>query len=128
MLELSRHHLQRLARINAGLFVLMWLGVVMTPCAMAHVAMAAADPPVPHDCPHCPPQPCHQKSQPVDCDEQLPIDRLRSFDSSPFLLVLPTAVFELVEPPSDSVSVAIPRRFSPRDGPRTYLLNQRFKE
>jgi hypothetical protein len=78
VLHRLRRHLPRLARAHAVLFLVLWAVVVATPCVMAMQAEPA--PMAGHDCPHCPPEPCHDRAVPTDCDHADPADRTRSVD------------------------------------------------
>lgn len=126
VLHRLRRHLPRLARIHAALFVVLWATVVATPCVMAMQAEPA--PMAAHDCPHCPPKPCHETAGPQDCDELEPADRLRSIDPGQFTLALTSelpgaaspVVLQRDGPPASNVRA--------RAGPRPHLLHVRFDE
>ena len=118
-----RKHSDRLAQISAGLFVLVWLSIAAAPCAIA-MTLNSDDH---HDCPHCPPRPCHEL-EPIDCEAPDSIDNLRAADSSPVL----------APPPGEAASSpSVPVRegrgefaYLPpaRAGPRPHLLNAQFNE
>jgi hypothetical protein len=99
MISMMRQRQRRLAQGSLALFALFWFSLITAPCAMAHVDHGDGAPAKHHDCPHCPPKPCHQKAfEPVDCDQLDPVDRLRLLDGGQFLALLPAE------------SVAIPTR------------------
>lgn len=125
-LHCLRRNLPRLARVHAALFVVLWATLVATPCVMA----VQAEPPAMagHDCPHCPPQPCHDQVGPPDCDDAEPADRTRSVDPGQFTLALPTQ-------PADADAPFVLQRDGPplpkqqaRAGPRPHLVHVRFDE
>jgi hypothetical protein len=120
-----RRHSDRLARISAGLFVLVWLTVVATPCA---IAMQFGQVPADHDCPHCPPAPCHE-IEPADCNVPDSLDSPRMSDKSPQLevpLVRPPMVLFADQP--DVFGMLDPPSAGPPHRPPPYLLTVRFKE
>lgn len=126
LLHTIRRNLPRLGRFNAALFVLLWATMVATPCVMA--MQGELEPIAAHDCPHCPPQPCHSSTAPPDCDEPEPADRLRSLDASQHVLVLPIDTIDALAS-APLVRVAPPyERARSRDGPRAHLLHVRFDE
>lgn len=126
LLHRLRRQLPRLARVHAVLFVVLWAAVAATPCVMAMQdeppAMAG------HDCPHCPPKPCHESVGPPDCDDPEPADRVRSVDPGQYAHALPA------EPMADDASFVLQREGPPRStvqaraGPRPHLLHVRFDE
>jgi len=118
----------RTARLSLGLFVVLWIGMVIAPCAMAHVGSDSAPQDSHHDCPHCPPKPCHQKAEPVDCDDTEPADRLRSLDSGQFVALLSDETASAMDDWPDRSLGSMPSTVQARDGPRTHLIFQRFKE
>ncbi|MCA1779766.1 MAG: hypothetical protein LC637_10375 [Xanthomonadaceae bacterium] len=125
LLQCLRKHAASLARINAGLFVLLWLVLVATPCVMA-MQMDSANPE--HRCPHCPPAPCHEV-QPDDCDvpERLDLPRLADKTPSLDLLNLRSVLHAIPQPAH--VSIRSPRALPPvRDGPRAHLVHVQFNE
>ena len=126
LLHRLRRNAPRLARLSAGLFVVLWATLVATPCVMA----MQAEPPAMagHDCPHCPPKPCHDQAGPPDCDDAEPADRTRSIDPGQFALALPAD-------PADAGAPFVLQRDGPprstaqaRAGPRAHLLHVRFDE
>ncbi len=121
-----RRHLPGLGRFHAALFVLLWATMVATPCVMA--VQVEPEPMAAHDCPHCPPQPCHEQASPTDCDETEPADRLRSIDTTQFSIAVP--VEAPVAPPDELDARAAPpaAQARSRDGPRPHLLHVRFDE
>ena len=126
ILHRLRRHLPRLARVHAGLFVVLWATVVATPCVMA---MQDEPPPMAmHDCPHCPPQPCHDQAGPPDCDDAEPADRTRSVDPTQFVVVLPAEPAGLDTTGSLQRDGPRPRSAQARAGPRPHLLHVRFDE
>lgn len=125
-LSIIRRNLQRLARFNLALFVVCWAVVMVSPCVMA---MQLDDSPMSsHDCPHCPPQPCHGPVVKADCNEPEPQDRPRSVDSSEFLLEFPVLIETIVFEPDRQISHLHYPSALARDGPRTHLLYVRFDE
>ena len=121
-----RRHLPGLGRFHAALFVLLWATMVATPCVMA--VQVEPEPMAAHDCPHCPPQPCHEQASPTDCDESEPADRLRSVDTSPLAIALP-AHSPIPQGTEIDARAAPPAAHArSRDGPRPHLLHVRFDE
>jgi hypothetical protein len=116
----------RLARAGGVLFVLVWLGLVVAPCvsAMHRELPAVAD----HDCPHCPPQPCHEV-QDTDCDYSDLLDAPRAGESFQFqFAILPADILDMPAE-SGTTSVAPVHILPPaRAGPRIHLLNAQFNE
>ncbi len=120
-----RRHSDRLARISAGLFMVVWLAMVAAPCA---IAMAFGEMPAGHDCPHCPPVPCHE-AEPEDCAAPDSFDLPRLSEKTPS--------FDLA-PPNPDPGAALVRSSrpaptfvpqpQPRAGPPPYLLHLRFRE
>ncbi|NKI36189.1 hypothetical protein HFP89_13545 [Wenzhouxiangella sp. XN79A] len=126
VLHRIRRLLPRLARFHAVLFVVLWATVVATPCVMA---MQSEPPPMAtHDCPHCPPQPCHDQAGPPDCDEAEPADRARSVDPGQFVMVLPSASADAVPRGSLQRDGPPPLSALARAGPRPHLVHVRFDE
>ncbi len=126
VLHFLRRHQPRISRALALLFVVLWSAVVATPCVMA----MQADPerPAAHDCPHCPPKPCHDSVSPPDCDDDEPADRLRTVDTSTLAIALPASA-TAPNPTRLGVGAAPPAAHAPsRDGPRPHLLHVRFDE
>lgn len=122
-----RSRKNRLARAGGGMFLVLWLCLVMTPCVVAMNAMdpgGMSDP----DCPHCPPKPCHEV-QPEDCSYPESLDVPRPSESGQFELVaLPPVVPEIKALAGLSeipYFVAVP---PVRAGPRLHLLNVQFDE
>lgn len=123
LIERIRRRSNRLAQISAGLFVLMWLSIAAAPCAIA-MSLGSVDD---HDCPHCPPRPCHEV-QVEECEAPDSIDGLRALDASS--MVAP--------PPHSPIAVTFERQrqlargiaFHPpaRAGPRAHLLHVQFNE
>ena len=128
MISSIRQHLSRTARFSLGLFVVLWIGMVIAPCAMAHVESDSGPHDSHHDCPHCPPKPCHQKAEPVDCDDLEPADRLRSLDSSQFVALLSDDAPVALDDWPDRSLGSMRSNQQARDGPRPHLIFQRFKE
>jgi hypothetical protein len=120
-----RRHAERAARISAGLFVVVWLAMIATPCA---IAMEFGEMPAGHDCPHCPPVPCHE-ADPDDCaaPDSLDLPRLseksQSFELAP---ANPDPGVALVQ--SSRPGPTLATRSQPRAGPPPYLLHLRFRE
>lgn len=114
-----------LARVNAALFVLVWLSIVVAPCAMAMQAGVSAPE---HECPHCPPRPCHEVA-PEDCDAPDSLDSPRLADKTNALELLQLRpVADVVEPSAQPV-IASPRALPPvRAGPRAHLVHAQFNE
>lgn len=114
-----------LSRVNLALFVLVWLSIVIAPCAMAMQAGAKA--PV-HDCPHCPPNPCHEAA-PEDCDTPDSLDSLRIIEKSEAIALLPPRAFEPVYFVSTARVQQAPVNLPPvRAGPRPHLVHAQFNE
>lgn len=123
------HHIRRrsgtLSRVNLALFVLIWLSVVVAPCAMAMQAGASAPE---HDCPHCPPKPCHEVA-PQDCDAPDSLDSLRIIDKAQAIALLPPRAFEPVLFVSSARVQPAPIHLPPvRAGPRPHLVHAQFNE
>jgi len=126
ILHRLRRNLPRLARVHAALFVVLWATVVATPCVMA----MQAEPPAMagHDCPHCPPQPCHDLAISPDCDHADPADRTRSVDPGQFVVALPYEPVDVEPGWLRSRDGPLPLSVSARAGPRPHLLHVRFDE
>ncbi len=112
----------RLAAISASLFVLTWLSLVASPCALAMLA-----PDTGRDCPHCPPAPCHEV-QPDDCDYPESLDAPRAGENQAFeiaavLPAVPESVSVRPTPAAPKFSLA-----PARAGPRLHLRLVRFDE
>lgn len=119
-----RRRSDRLAQLSAGLFVLVWLSLAAAPCVMAMELQQAPD----HDCPHCPPAPCHEVA-PDDCDEPDSLDGLRAGDSTPSVLAPPPATIPADAAPRRIATQHASRRQPPaRAGPRPHLVNVQFNE
>lgn len=123
------HHIRRrsgaLSRINLALFALVWLSIVVAPCAMA---MQANIPAPEHDCPHCPPQPCHETA-PQDCDAPDSLDSLRLVDKTETIALLPPqTVAPVLFDAADTTPAAIVSLPPVRAGPRPHLVNAQFNE
>jgi len=120
-----RRYVRFLARINAALFALVWLSIVIAPCAMAMQAGAAMPE---HDCPHCPPKPCHEV-EPDDCDAPDSLDSPRLADKTNSLDLLHLRpVLRAIEPSTQTTYVS-PRTLPPvRAGPRAHLVHAQFNE
>ena len=125
VLHRIRRNSGRLARVNLALFALVWLSIVVAPCAMALQAGAQMSE---HDCPHCPPRPCHEVT-PQDCDETDSLDSLRVVDKTETTAILPPRALEPA--PADAADAshgAIAQLPPVRAGPRPHLLNAQFNE
>ena len=114
-----------LARIHLALFALVWLSVVIAPCAMA-MQLQTVD--HAHECPHCPPRPCHEV-EPEQCEAPDSIDTPRLGETQQVDLAPPGAAFTLspsrVSGTSSGHTVQAPPA---RAGPRLHLLESRFDE
>jgi len=125
ILQRIRRRSGTLARFNIALFGLVWLSIVAAPCAMAMQAgLTAAE----HDCPHCPPRPCHEVAS-DDCDapDALESPRLADKTHAPDLLNLKSPL--LAAEPSTRPTVVAPRSLPPaRAGPRAHLVHVQFNE
>jgi hypothetical protein len=120
-----RRRSDRLARFSAGVFVLVWLAIVATPCAMA---MQFGEMPADHDCPHCPPAPCHELA-PEDCKAPESVDSPRLSDKTPqFDAAAGPPLAAAPAPARATRGWARPPAFSSRAGPPPYLLHLRFLE
>ncbi|MGB0514979.1 MAG: hypothetical protein ACPGJE_09085 [Wenzhouxiangellaceae bacterium] len=125
MLHRIRQKSQRLARVNLALFALVWLSIVVAPCAMATEINVPA--PV-HDCPHCPPQPCHEL-EPQDCDPSDALDSLPLMDKAETNALSPAQAMTTVRFDSaDAMNAAIVSLPPVRAGPRPHLVNAQFNE
>ncbi|MBS3744860.1 MAG: hypothetical protein KGY48_10955 [Wenzhouxiangellaceae bacterium] len=114
-----------LARVNTALFVLVWLSIVVAPCAMAMQAGVSAPD---HDCPHCPPRPCHEVA-PEDCDAPDSLDSPRLAEKTNALELLHLRPVAHVIEPSAQPVIAFPRALPPvRAGPRAHLVHVQFNE
>jgi len=120
-----RRHVRVLARANAALFVLVWLSIVIAPCAMAMQAGVSAPE---HDCPHCPPEPCREVA-PEDCDAPESLDSPRLGDKTSSLdLPHPGPVVHAIGP-SVQPAIVSPHPLPPvRAGPRAHLVHVQFNE
>lgn len=118
-----RTHTARWGGVAGVAFLAAWLGLVVAPCAMAMDLPAPADA---HDCPHCPPQPCHEAAG-TDCDPPDSLDAPRAGDDRPALALLPAV--PVVAAADAAVRTSI-RSLSPpaRAGPRLHLIHTRFDE
>lgn len=117
-----RSNERRLASAGGTAFLLLWLSLAAAPCALA---MVAAD--TGHDCPHCPPAPCHEM-QSDDCAYPESLDVPRAGDEIKLLFVaLPSAYAGSFQAgPVRPQAVRNPSII--HAGPRTHLLFQRFDE
>lgn len=125
LLHRFRQYTAAFARANLALFALVWLSIVVAPCATAMQAGAATPK---HDCPHCPPKPCHEVA-PDDCDmpESLDSPRLADKTSGLDLLHLRPILHEIKA--SALPTVVTPRKRPPvRAGPRAHLVHAQFNE
>jgi len=114
-----------LSRVNLALFVLVWLSVVVAPCAMAMQAGVMAPE---HDCPHCPPRPCHETA-PQECDAPDSLDSLRIGEKAQEIALLPPRTFEPVLFVATSRVDTTPVYMPPvRAGPRPHLVHAQFNE
>lgn len=118
-----RRRSDRLALISAGLFVLVWLSLAAAPCVMAMTMGAAPE----HDCPHCPPTPCHETAQ-ESCDDPGSLDALRLSDANTTVLAPPAAIataeFAIPTETTRFTESGLPPS---RAGPRAHLLNAQFR-
>jgi hypothetical protein len=125
LLSRIRRSAATLSRVNLALFALVWISIVVAPCAMAMQLQAEVPE---HDCPHCPPTPCDEMA-PEQCDAADGIDSLRLGDSTQ--TVLAPATEAALPAPFDSRHAAfgITERKPPaRAGPRIHLVHVRFHE
>lgn len=99
--------------------------VTTTPCAMALVDIpdAASN----HDCPHCPPEPCHEGAGPDDCDSLNPADKPRNDSGADSPAILPPVGLAVHERPPRLQTGAIGPPPA-RDGPRRHLILVTFNE
>jgi len=127
------HHIRRrsarLSRISLALFALVWLSIVVTPCAMALQADIPAPEQTPgHTCPHCPPQPCNE-TDPQDCDAPDSLDSLRAVDKAETIALPPLrALHSTLTATADTTPAAIGELPPVRAGPRPHLVNAQFNE
>lgn len=126
LLHTIRRNLPRLGRFHAALFVVLWATMVASPCVMA--MQGKAEPVMAHDCPHCPPKPCHESTTSPDCDETDPADRLRTIDGSQLVLALPAGAPDETSPTPAARAAPPGTQVRNRDGPRPHLLHVRFDE
>ena len=125
VLHRIRRHSGSLSRGSLALFVLVWLSIVIAPCAMA---MQAGMPTTGHDCPHCPPRPCHEMT-PQDCDAPDALDALRIVEKAQSIAFLPPRTFEPVFLISTARIQTVPVFLPPvRAGPRVHLVHVQFNE
>jgi len=125
VLNRFRKQARTLARINLALFALVWLSAVAAPCAMAmQVEIAKSHT---HECPRCPPQPCHE-AEPADC-QTADTEGWLSADKTPFgaLLAFPTPARDLRSGGLALRPDTAVRALS-RAGPRAHLLHAQFNE
>jgi|GEM_PF-1116382 len=123
-MNVIQRHSSKLARVNLALFALVWLSMVAAPCVMAMQVEQAGG----HDCPHCPPPPCHEVA-PDDCDSPDSIDGLRAGDQLKSFELAPLAApaFALdAEPGLESATLF--HTPPARAGPRLHLIHTRFIE
>lgn len=114
-----------LARVHLALFALVWLSVIFAPCAMA-MQLQAVDPA--HDCPHCPPRPCHEV-EPDQCEAPDSIDSPRLSEVKQVELAPPAAAAPEAPAPSAENRPRLAVHTPPaRAGPRLHLLEARFDE
>lgn len=126
---MNRHvTLHRHARLRATLaaFCALLILAATTPCAMAVDLPAGKD--AVHDCPHCPPQPCHDVSSNPDCDGLNPVDKPRGDCGveSMTAATAPVPGTALLPPARMRAEPAGPP--PARDGPRRHLLLATFNE
>ncbi|MDT8450955.1 MAG: hypothetical protein RQ847_12370 [Wenzhouxiangellaceae bacterium] len=120
-----RRHSSQLARVNLALFGLIWLSIVVAPCAMAMQVEPAAGEMV---CPHCPPPPCHDVA-PDDCSDLDSLDALRLAEQVKTLsFALPAAAPETHVATARAPSVHFAELPPARAGPRAHLVHQQFNE
>ncbi len=114
-----------LSRVNLALFALVWLSIVVAPCAMA-MSLAAEVPE--HDCPHCPPKPCHEVA-PEQCDEPDGLDWPRLADPTQSVLLPATEAALFIPIALARAASNLASQLPPaRAGPRAHLLHQQFNE
>lgn len=120
-----RRHSSKLARVNLALFGLIWLSIVVAPCAMAMQVEPAAGEMV---CPHCPPPPC-QDVAPDDCDDLDSLKAARLAEQVKTLsFALPAAAPETRVAAARISSFRDAEQPPVRAGPRAHLLHQQFNE
>lgn len=113
-----------LARVNLALFALVWLSIVVAPCAMA---MQLPTEMPGHDCPHCPPAPCAEVAA-QDCNSPDLLAPLQTVDK-----------VGAIAPPPRAYTIPLLRSIAPvqpvpdamppaRAGPRTHLVHVQFNE
>lgn len=97
-----------------------------TPCAMALAEIPDAADNV-HDCPHCPPEPCHELGSPDNCDRLNPADKPRSdSDADKAALLTPFRIATRERPTRLPTHAIGPP--PARDGPRRHLILVTFNE
>lgn len=124
MIHRIRKYSATLARLNAGLFFVVWMATVIAPCAMAMQQGNGQDN---HDCPHCPPPPCHEL-EPEQCDEPDPLElprfaeNVKSFGPPSIVPAWTTTASTVAYPPTARARPPV------RAGPRVHLLHAQFDE
>jgi len=121
-----RRHCGVLARVNLALFALAWVSLVAAPCLMA--MQVGAPEPTAHDCPHCPPKPCHEV-QADQCDGLDGLSALRLADQVQAFVALPSSVAVWAHTVEHGDRHVPAFRLPPtRAGPRQHLLHLQFNE
>ncbi len=95
------------------------------PCAMALVELP--DDKDVHDCPHCPPEPCHEVSGPDNCDSLNPADKPRNDSGADHPATLQFFGIATRKSPTRLQTGAIGPAPA-RDGPRRHLILVTFNE
>ena len=120
--------LHRHVRLRAMLvaFCAVMILAATTPCAMAVDLPSGTE--IKHDCPHCPPQPCHDASTDPDCDGLNPADKPRN-DSGGDVVAAVAAHMSGATLPRPARAQAPAVGPPPvRDGPRRHLILATFNE
>lgn len=121
-----RKHRQGLARLHLALFALVWVSLFSTTCALAMELEAAQG--HHHDCPHCPPRPCHEV-QPEECKAPDSLDSPRLSESSSQCMAPAAATSAPTEIRiRDPQALAVVDHPPARAGPRAHLLHVQFNE
>lgn len=113
----------RLASANTALFALLWIGLIVSPCVSA-MLVATSD----HDCPRCPPPPCHEV-QLEQCEDPDSLDAPRAGEEVELPVLFLPAQAPAWAADVQPAHAAPPRPHAPiRAGPRPHLLFQTFNE
>lgn len=120
--------LHRHVRLRAMLvaFCAVMILAATTPCAMAADLPSGAE--IGHDCPHCPPQPCHDASTDPDCDGLNPADKPRNDSGADVVAAVAALMPGAALPQPARVRATAVGPPPARDGPRRHLILATFNE